>query len=112
MTSTNYGIDDSNGDSLTQGLPEHMARATAQRMANDRGETVYLYPMGVEGAKSVAIEPIVIVETMPDHLRDSHRAAGNWGAYPHNGAERESMSRAEADEVVEGDLDGYARIVE
>lgn len=29
-----------------------------------------------------------LIETMPDHLRGSHRAAGNWGVYPHNGAER------------------------
>jgi hypothetical protein len=29
-----------------------------------------------------------LVETMPEHLRSSHRAARNWGAYPANGAER------------------------
>lgn len=29
-----------------------------------------------------------LVETMPASLRESHRAAGNWGDYPHNGAER------------------------
>lgn len=55
---------------------------------------------------------IVTVETMPDHLRSSHRAAGNWGVYPLNGAHREEMSRAEAEEIVEADEDGYDHIVE
>jgi hypothetical protein len=31
---------------------------------------------------------LVLVETMPEHLRASHEAAGNHGVYPHNGAER------------------------
>ena len=30
----------------------------------------------------------VIVEWMPLHLRASHEAAGNRGAWPHNGSER------------------------
>lgn len=54
----------------------------------------------------------VVVETMPDHLRGSHRAARNWGVYPHNGAERIAVSRDEAEEIVANDPDGYARIVE
>jgi hypothetical protein len=29
-----------------------------------------------------------LIEYMPEHLRSSHRAAGNSGRYPHNGAER------------------------
>jgi hypothetical protein len=29
-----------------------------------------------------------LIETMPAHLRESHRAARNWGIYPANGAER------------------------
>lgn len=53
----------------------------------------------------------VLVETMPDHLCDSHRAAGNWGRYPANGAERSVMTRHEAEEVVADDEDGYAHIV-
>ena len=36
---------------------------------------------------------IVTVETMPDHLRESHRAAGNWGRYPGNGAIRSQVMR-------------------
>jgi len=39
----------------------------------------------------------VVVERMPDHLRDSHRAAGNWGIYPHNGAERVIVERADTE---------------
>lgn len=54
----------------------------------------------------------VWVETMPDHLRASHRAAGNWGVYPHNGAERRLVEADDAEEIVEADPDGYARIVE
>ncbi len=55
---------------------------------------------------------MVTVETMPEHLRESHRAARNWGVYPHNGAERLTMTRDEADELVNDDTDGYAHIVE
>jgi hypothetical protein len=56
-------------------------------------------------------EDAVIVETMPEHHRGSHRAARNWGTYPHNGAERRIMSRSEAECEVEADADGYASIV-
>lgn len=45
----------------------------------------------------------VTVEIMPEHLRASHRAARNWGVYPHNGATREEMTREEAEELCEGD---------
>ena len=54
----------------------------------------------------------VIVETMPEHLRSSHRAAGNWGVYPLNGAIRERLDLGEAEEIVETDEDGYAHIIE
>lgn len=33
-------------------------------------------------------DDLVVVEWMPEHLRSSHEAAGNWGVYPYNGAER------------------------
>lgn len=45
----------------------------------------------------------VVVERMPEWLRDSHRAAGNWGVYPHNGAERVIVERAEHDDENEYD---------
>lgn len=57
-------------------------------------------------------QSLVVLETMPDHLRASHRAAGNWGRYPHNGAERRVATREEAESAVAADLDGYDRIVE
>ncbi len=59
--------------------------------------------------KTVA-QDLVILETMPDHLRASHRAAGNWGTYPHNGATRVVCERAIAEQEVEEDHDGYAAI--
>jgi hypothetical protein len=53
----------------------------------------------------------VIVETMPEHHRAAHRAAGNWGAYPHNGATRQIMRREAAEELVADDSDEYTRVV-
>jgi hypothetical protein len=53
----------------------------------------------------------VTVETMPDWLRDSHRAAGNWGQYPSNGAVRQRVEIGEAEELVESDDDGYNKII-
>jgi hypothetical protein len=40
-----FAIDDGHGNQLTAGLSEHEARSTAQRMADSRGESVYLYEM-------------------------------------------------------------------
>jgi len=57
-------------------------------------------------------EDLVTIETMPDHLRSSHRAARNWGTYPHNGAERSEVTREEAEEIIAADEDGYDHIVE
>jgi hypothetical protein len=59
----------------------------------------------------------VTIEEMPDHHRGSHRAAGNWGSYPHNGATRREVSREEADEIVADEIvaadpDSYAHIVD
>ncbi len=33
-------------------------------------------------------DDLVTIEWMPEHLRASHEAAGNWGSYPANGAKR------------------------
>lgn len=44
-----------------------------------------------------------LIETMPDHLRGSHRAAGNWGVYPANGAERRIVDESELPEGDEYD---------
>jgi glutathione S-transferase len=40
----------------------------------------------------------VVIERMPDHLRGSHRAARNWGSYPHNGAERVIVERSDTEQ--------------
>lgn len=57
-------------------------------------------------------DDMVTIEEMPNHLRGSHRAAGNWGRYPHNGATRREVSREEADEIVAADADGYDHIAD
>lgn len=46
---------------------------------------------------------LVVVETIPEYLRANHTAAGNSGVWPHNGAERVVMDRADAEELVEHD---------
>lgn len=53
-----YSIDDAHGQRITAGLQEHVARQVAQRIANERGETVYLYQDG-DGAEGdqTAIDP-------------------------------------------------------
>lgn len=51
----------------------------------------------------------VVIERMPEHLRASHEAAGNWGRYPHNGAERRVMSREDAESLVAGDSYDHIR---
>ena len=52
----------------------------------------------------------VLIETMPEELRASHRAARNWGEYPHNGAERRRVPLDEAKEIEEADPE-YDHIV-
>ena len=52
----------------------------------------------------------VLVETMPVSLRASHEAAGSAGVYPHNGARRVLMHRADAEELCEAD-GGWSRII-
>lgn len=126
---TNYGLDDGNGNAITTGLPEHTARKTAQRMADERGETLYLYALdggNGEPGESEAIEAstvrcecgsittvrcswvgaksdTVTVEHMPEQHRASHEAAGNRGVYPHNGAVRLQLSPECAESLCDGD---------
>ena len=45
----------------------------------------------------------MIVEWMPEWLRESHRAAGGIGSYPHNGAERIRCERSCSIRIVEDD---------
>lgn len=61
-----YGLDDGNGNCITTGLQEHLARRTAQRMANERGVALYLYALaegdGEPGAsEEIAPEPPMVV---------------------------------------------------
>lgn len=90
----------------------------AHEAANDLGEPLTDYD-GEPTTRSEAraecarvLADMVTVEEMPDDLRGSHRAAGNWGCWPHNGAERRLVTREEAEAIVSGDADGYAHIVE
>lgn len=73
--------------------------------------TTYTYTIHDANPNSRDIEDLVVLERMPDHLRGSHRAAGNWGRYPANGAERTVVSREWAEQTVEEDSDGYDHIV-
>ena len=54
---TNYSIDDGFGNALTTGLSEHVAESTAQKIANERGESVWLYGEGEAEMKEV--EPTI-----------------------------------------------------
>lgn len=55
-----WNIDSGDGNSLTEGLQlECEARRIAQRMANERGESVYLYEVGIgDGESEVDSEEI------------------------------------------------------
>lgn len=51
-------------------------------------------------------EPLeVAIETMPEWLRASHKAARNSGVHPHNGAERTRCCRQCAQVAVDADPD-------
>lgn len=52
----------------------------------------------------------VLIETMPVELRASHRAARNWGEFPHNGAERRRVTLEEAEAIEAADPE-YDHIV-
>ncbi len=82
-------------------------------LTNGDGELLGIGGDGAgNGAWAVVLsDDLVTVEEMPDEHRASHKAAGNWGSYPHNGATRRQVTRDEADAIVENDPDQYARIV-
>lgn len=74
-----YAIDDGHSNQITTGLSEHNAGATAQRIANERRETVYLYEVGSDEA-AVAVVPETSLdsedEARGDHLRDVAKDRG------------------------------------
>jgi hypothetical protein len=52
----------------------------------------------------------VLVEFMPEQYRESHKAAGNRGVYPANGAQRIRVERSCAERITEADPN-WAEIV-
>lgn len=46
----------------------------------------------ITGDRCAAESAHVLVEWMPEDLRESHEAAGNAGSWPHNGSVRLRMS--------------------
>jgi hypothetical protein len=56
---------------------------------------------------------MVVVEYMPESLRDSHRAARNSGSWPHNGSSRVAVERSCADLLlgVEGEAE-WSRVTD
>lgn len=99
---------------------EHGRNVSAIEAGTDaQGRAVYLTVDGIavldagrQNARLITdAAPRVLVEYMPEWLVSSHRAAGNWGEYPGNGALREWMDAAAAHELIDADADGYARLV-
>jgi len=70
----NYAIDDGDGYQITTGLQEHEAHRVAQRIANERNESVYLYEEGSEEGSETETEEIA-----PDTGR-RHRHRANSGS--------------------------------
>lgn len=53
-----YTIQDSNDETITEGVSEHIVEATAQQLANERGETVSYYSEGSD-QPVVHIDPLL-----------------------------------------------------
>jgi hypothetical protein len=85
---------------------ENREATAIQSVGRDSGEAAAL--RWAVGAGWVS--DCVTIEEMPDHLRASHRAAGNWGQYPSNGAVRRVVERGEAEAIIWEDEDEYAFI--
>ena len=62
------------------------------------------------GSDIVDDDHAVVVESIPEHDRQSHIAAGNRGSWPHNGAFRRVCCASCARDIVAGD-DGWSQIV-
>jgi hypothetical protein len=112
MTDVTYSVVSEGGQELCSGVSTRDIGRVAQSHADRLDETVTVSG----GGESWEVEPsgnedLVVLESMPEQHRASHRAARNFGVYPANGAERYVMPRVEAEEVVESDEDGYDRVV-
>lgn len=53
----------------------------------------------------------ILVEVVPECLRESKRESGDWGEYPTNGAVRLRVGLVTAADLVADDPDHYNRIV-
>lgn len=80
--------------------PEEPGQMTSEE-TRDRIETAFRE----HDRHRLADLDLVLLETMPRHLRAAHTEAGNRGRYPHNGAVRYLVPRAHALEVVAADPD-------
>lgn len=91
-----YEISDAEGDSGA----EAVARIKAVRC--ECGE--------VTGVPCVAVAEVEI-DVMPEHLRESHRAAGNSGEWSANGSLRLRVSRACAEMLTETEGPEWAQVL-
>ncbi len=130
-----YGAASGDGTISNSGMTREAARRRAQEIADQTGETAEVYEEP-SGETVEVIEPserhdscecgdvtgtpcgwrgpradTVLVEYMPEHLREGHAAAGGAGVYPVNGAVRIRCERSCAEAIVETE-DGWAEIVE
>lgn len=95
--------------SITDAQIEQLAdEADAQEEALTHCECGDVYGVPCEWSGDEA--DTVVVEVMPECFRASHEAAGNSGAYPHNGALRIRVERSCADRLVETEA-GWAVIL-
>lgn len=58
---TTYSIDDGHGNRITAGLSERLAPAVAQRLANERGESVWLYDATDRGGEAEEVTPELMI---------------------------------------------------
>lgn len=75
---TTYAIDDAHSQLITTGLAEHDARKVAQRIADRRGESVWLYEETVGACEAEEIAPTVY---QPIDPTTEELAAVRAGAY-------------------------------
>src|SRR5688572_22882077 len=74
---------------LSDGGGRTLCWATEGDSINDDGSRAVasIVEVGIVSRSITAALPddAVLVETMPDQHRGSHRPGGNWASYPHNG---------------------------
>lgn len=84
---------------------EEASDALAQGVHLDEEDLIRAMTGHLQSRLSDFREP-VIVEIMPEALRESHRAARNSGQYPHNGAERFVGELDDWEELADDDEEG------